>query len=67
MKVALNELVIEGISTIVPFHLKILEDSSFVNGDYNTSFLNNFNYISKKEDEVNVTWRVKIYKRTWMG
>ena len=55
MKIALNELVIEGVNTIVPYHLKILEDSSFVNGDYNTSFLNNFNYISKKEDEVNVT------------
>ena len=35
MKIALNELVIEGVNTIVPFHLKILEDSSFVNGDYN--------------------------------
>ena len=55
MKVALSEFVIEGVSTIVPFHIKILENTFFINGDYNTSFLNNFNYKNKKEDEVNVT------------
>ncbi|MAM05854.1 MAG: acetyl-CoA carboxylase biotin carboxylase subunit [Flavobacteriales bacterium] len=54
MKVALNEFVIEGVNTIVPFHIKILEDSCFISGDYNTSFLNNFKYIKEKEDEVNV-------------
>ncbi len=55
MKVALNEFVIEGIDTIVPFHIKILDDTCFIDGNYNTSFLNNFNYKSDKEEEVNAT------------
>jgi acetyl-CoA carboxylase biotin carboxylase subunit len=54
MKVALKEFVIEGIHTIIPFHIEILEDSSFVSGDYNTSFLNKFNYKNDKEEDVNV-------------
>ena len=50
MKVALDEFVIEGVHTIIPFHMSILEDSVFLGGDYNTSFLNNFKYKSDKEE-----------------
>ncbi|MFB3160471.1 acetyl-CoA carboxylase biotin carboxylase subunit [Neobacillus sp. 179-J 1A1 HS] len=39
MKRALSEFVIEGIHTTIPFHLKLLEHDAFVEGQFNTKFL----------------------------
>ncbi|MBB5325260.1 acetyl-CoA carboxylase biotin carboxylase subunit [Anoxybacillus tepidamans] len=39
MKRALSEFIIEGIHTTIPFHLKLLEHEKFVQGDFNTKFL----------------------------
>lgn len=39
MKRALSEFVIEGIHTTIPFHLKLLNHEKFVEGDFNTKFL----------------------------
>ncbi len=39
MKRALSEFVIEGISTTIPFHLRLLEHEKFVSGEFNTKFL----------------------------
>jgi acetyl-CoA carboxylase, biotin carboxylase subunit len=39
MKRALSEFVIEGIHTTIPFHLKLLEHENFVEGQFNTKFL----------------------------
>ena len=39
MKRALSEFVIEGIHTTIPFHLKLLEHEKFVEGQFNTKFL----------------------------
>ncbi|WP_153123573.1 acetyl-CoA carboxylase biotin carboxylase subunit [Peribacillus tepidiphilus] len=39
MKRALGEFVIEGIHTTIPFHLKLLQHEKFVEGDFNTKFL----------------------------
>ena len=39
MKRALGEFVIEGISTTIPFHQKLLEHETFVSGEFNTKFL----------------------------
>ncbi|WP_339162925.1 acetyl-CoA carboxylase biotin carboxylase subunit [Siminovitchia sp. FSL W7-1587] len=39
MKRALEEFVIEGVHTTIPFHLKLLENEAFVSGDFNTKFL----------------------------
>ncbi|MFF2448651.1 acetyl-CoA carboxylase biotin carboxylase subunit [Neobacillus sp. NPDC058068] len=39
MKRALSEFVIEGIKTTIPFHLKLLEHEKFVEGAFNTKFL----------------------------
>ena len=39
MKRALTEFVIRGIKTTIPLHLKILENNSFIKGDYSTNFL----------------------------
>ncbi len=39
MRRALNELVIDGIKTTIPFHVKVLNDPVFQNGDFDTSFV----------------------------
>lgn len=39
MKRALDEFVIEGIKTTIPFHKKILNDNAFKKGDIHTEFL----------------------------
>jgi acetyl-CoA carboxylase biotin carboxylase subunit len=39
MKRALSEFVVEGIHTTIPFHLKLLEHEKFVDGNFNTKFL----------------------------
>ncbi|PLR84487.1 acetyl-CoA carboxylase biotin carboxylase subunit [Bacillus sp. V33-4] len=39
MKRALNEFVIEGIHTTIPFHLRLLDHEQFVDGQFNTKFL----------------------------
>jgi acetyl-CoA carboxylase biotin carboxylase subunit len=43
---ALDECVFEGIKTVIPFQKQILENENFQNGNIDTGFLNNFNYIS---------------------
>ncbi|MED4751202.1 acetyl-CoA carboxylase biotin carboxylase subunit [Brevibacillus choshinensis] len=39
MKRALGEFVVEGITTTIPFHLKVLEHEVFVSGHFDTKFL----------------------------
>ncbi|MFP7296342.1 acetyl-CoA carboxylase biotin carboxylase subunit [Neobacillus niacini] len=39
MKRALDEFIISGIKTTIPFHQKLLEHESFVKGEFNTKFL----------------------------
>jgi len=41
MKRALEEFVIEGVHTTIPFHLALLENDSFIRGNFNTKFLEN--------------------------
>ncbi len=43
-KRALEEFAIEGIKTTIPFHLKVLEDSRFISGHFDTGFLDKFKY-----------------------
>ncbi|RXI99515.1 acetyl-CoA carboxylase biotin carboxylase subunit [Anaerobacillus alkaliphilus] len=47
MKRALNEFVIEGIDTTIPFHLRLLDNETFVSGNFNTKFLELHNLNSK--------------------
>lgn len=39
MKNALNELVIEGVKTTIPFHRRIMEDECFLKGDIHINFI----------------------------
>jgi acetyl-CoA carboxylase, biotin carboxylase subunit len=40
-KRALEEFIIEGIPTTIPFHLKVLEDQRFLSGKFDTHFIDN--------------------------
>jgi len=42
MKRALEVMVIEGIKTTIPLHLKIMDDPKFRAGDFSTSFMEDF-------------------------
>ena len=44
MLMALDECVLEGIKTIIPYHKKILNDKNFISGNFDTGFLNKFEY-----------------------
>ncbi|MDA3614013.1 acetyl-CoA carboxylase biotin carboxylase subunit [Polluticaenibacter yanchengensis] len=39
---ALSEYVVEGVKTTIPFHLQLMKDEKFINGDFNTKFLETF-------------------------
>lgn len=43
-KRALEEFTVEGIKTTIPFHLQVLEDPRFISGDFDTSFLDKFEF-----------------------
>ena len=42
MKRALDEFVIEGIKTTIPFHRQLMDEPAYVNGDYTTAFMDTF-------------------------
>ncbi len=42
MERALDEFIVEGIKTTVPFHKQLMRDPAFRKGDYNTGFLQSF-------------------------
>lgn len=41
MKRSLEEFVIEGVKTTIPYHLQLMEDPGFVSGNFNTQYLEN--------------------------
>ncbi len=42
MKRALQEFVIEGIKTTIPFHIKLMDDPGFQSGHFTTAFMDSF-------------------------
>ena len=44
MKRALQEFVIEGIKTTIPFHIKLMDNEEFKAGNFTTAFLNDFDF-----------------------
>ena len=42
MKRALDEFVIEGIKTTIPFHRQLMDDPRYIAGDYTTAFMDSF-------------------------
>ncbi|HDO22093.1 MAG TPA: hypothetical protein ENG86_04450, partial [Nitrospirae bacterium] len=43
MLLALDEFMIEGIKTTIPFHKKVLRDKRFLEGDFDTHFCDSMN------------------------
>ncbi|MCC6250943.1 MAG: acetyl-CoA carboxylase biotin carboxylase subunit [Bacteroidia bacterium] len=39
---ALSEFVIEGVKTTIPFHLKLMQDPKYIEGEYTTKFMESF-------------------------
>ncbi|MEQ8471630.1 MAG: acetyl-CoA carboxylase biotin carboxylase subunit [Marinoscillum sp.] len=44
MKRALSEMVIEGVKTTIPFHIKLMDDPTFKSGHFTTKFLETFDF-----------------------
>ena len=42
MKRALDEFIVEGIKTTIPFHKKLMNNPEFINGNYTTKFMETF-------------------------
>jgi acetyl-CoA carboxylase biotin carboxylase subunit len=42
MKRALEEFVIEGVKTTIPFHIKLMDDPKFASGKFTTAFMETF-------------------------
>jgi len=49
MQRALDEFIIEGIKTTVPFHKALMKDEAFREGNFNTGFMNTFDMEACKE------------------
>ena len=43
MRRALDEFIVEGIKTTIPFHKKVLNDPDFIRGEFNTGFVEKMN------------------------
>ncbi len=56
MKRALDEFVIEGVKTTIPFHRQLMDNPDFIAGNYTTKFMEDFDLDDryKKEYERNV-------------
>ncbi len=50
MKRALDEFVIEGINTTIPFHRQLMDEPDYVAGNYTTAFMNSFTMNEPEEE-----------------
>lgn len=51
MERALDEFILEGIKTTLPFHKQLMRNEAFRKGDFNTGFLNNFTLEPEKNNK----------------
>ena len=51
MQRALEETIIEGVKTTIPYHQKIMEDKNFNSGNFDTSFLDSFIFNSNQNED----------------
>lgn len=52
MKRALDEFIVEGIETTIPFHRQLMEDKRYVEGNYTINFMENFKMDPKYKDDL---------------
>lgn len=48
MRRALDEFIVEGIETTVPFHRQLMDDERFIKGDFTTKFIESFDFKNPK-------------------
>ncbi len=51
MERALDEFIIEGVKTTVPFHKLVMKNEKFRKGDFHTGFLNDFDYKAEMNEK----------------
>jgi len=51
MKRALDEFVIEGVKTTIPFHRQLMDHPDYVSGNYTTAFMNTWKMDEPEEEE----------------
>lgn len=44
MRRALDEYIVEGVKTTIPFHIKLMKDENFNKGNFTTKFMEDFEY-----------------------
>ncbi len=49
MERALDEFIIEGVKTTIPFHQRLMKDENFRNGNFHTGFINDFDLSPPQE------------------
>lgn len=50
MKRALDEFIVEGVATTIPFHRQLMEDKRYVEGNYTINFMEDFEMDPKYKD-----------------
>lgn len=51
MKRALDEFIIEGVKTTIPFHRQLMDTKAYIDGEYTTAFMDDFVMDDKYKDE----------------
>ena len=51
MRRALDEFIVEGIKTTVPFHRMLMDEEKFITGDFTTKFIDSMDLSAKKPKE----------------
>ncbi len=51
MKRALDEFIIEGVKTTIPFHKKVFNHQDFIRGEFNTAFVDKINNTSVTDEK----------------
>ena len=49
MQRALDEFIVEGVKTTIPFHKKLMKNEDFKAGNFHTGFINTFDFVDKKD------------------
>ena len=53
---------ITGIPSTIPFHISALNDARFINGNYDTSFIDELRPFSSKDGEISCSINIAITK-----
>ncbi len=63
MKRALDEFIIEGVDTTIPFHARLMDHEVFKSGDFDTKFLEKYDPMNELIKEAMIIWLIKQYLR----